>query len=141
MPGALETIRHATAAGWHVFVVTNQSGVARGLYDEAAVRTLLDWIGDEARRIGGTIDDTRYCPFHPEATVPAYRAVSDWRKPAPGMLLDLIRAWELDPARCVMIGDQPTDLAAAAAAGYRGPFVPRWEICCHLLRPILDKVA
>lgn len=118
--GALDTIRHATETGWHVFVVTNQSGVARGYYDEAAVRGLLGWIGDEARRHGGTIDDSRYCPFHPEASVPAYRAHSDWRKPAPGMLLDLIRAWELDPARCVMIGDQDTDVAAAEAAGIAG---------------------
>ena len=66
-----DAIRHATQAGWHVFVVTNQSGVARGYYDEAAVRDLLDWMADEARRAGGTIDDTRYCPFHEEAAVDA----------------------------------------------------------------------
>lgn len=115
--GAREAIVHATRAGWHVFIVTNQSGVARGKYDESAVLDLLGWIGDEARAMGGTVDDARYCPFHPDAPVAAYRALSDWRKPAPGMLLDLIRAWELDPARCLMIGDQDTDLRAAAAAG------------------------
>ncbi len=114
---ARDAIRAASEAGWHVFVVTNQSGVARGMYDEAAVRHLLDWMADEARRAGGTIDDMRYCPYHPEASVPAYRRDSDWRKPAPGMLLDLMRAWGVDPAASVMIGDQPTDLAAAAAAG------------------------
>ena len=124
MPGALEAIRYATEAGWHVFVVTNQSGVARGHYDEAAVLDLMDWIADEARRAGGTIDDFRYCPYHEEAAVEAYRRASDWRKPAPGMLLDLIGAWELDPARCVMIGDQPTDMAAAAAAGVAGYLFP-----------------
>ena len=117
MPGALDTIRCATQAGWHVFVVTNQSGVARGYYDEAAVRDLLDWMADEARRAGGTIDDARYCPYHEDATVDAYRQAHPWRKPEPGMLLDLISKWELDPSRCVMIGDQPTDMAAAAAAG------------------------
>ncbi len=116
MPGAREAIRMATDAGWHVFVVTNQSGVARGHYDEAAVAALHAWMTDEVRRTGGTIDDIRYCPFHEDATVPAYRRASDWRKPAPGMLLDLIRAWELDPARCVLIGDQATDIAAANAA-------------------------
>ncbi len=120
MPGALDAIRYATEAGWHVFVVTNQSGVARGHYDEAAVRDLLDWMANEARRIGGTIDDARYCPFHDEAVLDAYHRASDWRKPAPGMLLDLIRAWELDPVRCVMIGDQPSDMAAAAGAGVPG---------------------
>jgi D,D-heptose 1,7-bisphosphate phosphatase len=124
MPGALEAIRYATEAGWHVFVVTNQSGVARGHYDEAAVRDLLGWMANEARRAGGTIDDARYCPFHDEAVIDAYHRASDWRKPEPGMLLDLIRAWELDPPRCVMIGDQPTDMAAAAAAGVPGRLFP-----------------
>jgi D-glycero-D-manno-heptose 1,7-bisphosphate phosphatase len=120
MPGAREAIRAASEAGWHVFVITNQSGVARGLYDEAAVAALHCWMADEVRRAGGTIDDIRYCPFHPDGVVAAYRRVSDWRKPAPGMLLDLMRAWELDAARCVLIGDQESDMAAAAAAGISG---------------------
>jgi D,D-heptose 1,7-bisphosphate phosphatase len=124
MPGALEAIRYVTQARWHVFVVTNQSGVARGHYDEAAVRDLLDWMADEARRAGGTIDDVRYCPFHEEAVLDAYHRASDWRKPGPGMVVDLIRTWELDPARGVMIGDQPTDMAAAAAAGVPGHLFP-----------------
>ena len=135
-PGALDTIRHATQSGWHVFVVTNQSGVARGYYDEQAVRDLLDWMSDEARRAGGTIDDTRYCPFHEAAIVEAYRRAHPWRKPEPGMLLDLIRAWELDPARCVMIGDQPTDMAAAAAAGIPGHMFPGGNLL-DFARPIL----
>jgi D,D-heptose 1,7-bisphosphate phosphatase len=117
MPGVRAAIRHATQAGWHVFVVTNQSGVARGFYTEADLGALHAWMVDEVRRERGTIDDIRYCPYHPDGTVVAYRRQSDWRKPAPGMLLDLIRVWELDPARCMMIGDQKSDLAAAAAAG------------------------
>jgi len=117
MPGARMAIRHATEAGWHVFVVTNQAGVARGRYTEADVAALHRWMADEVRRARGTLDDIRYCPFHPEASVAAYRRASDWRKPAPGMLLDLIGQWELDPARCLLIGDQATDLDAAAAAG------------------------
>jgi D-glycero-D-manno-heptose 1,7-bisphosphate phosphatase len=140
IPGALGTIRHATASGWHVFIVTNQSGVARGFYDEAAVNDLLNWIADEARRHGGTIDDARYCPFHPGAVVPAYRAISDWRKPGPGMLRDLIRAWELDPARCVMIGDQPTDIEAAAAAGVEGHLF-RGGNLLSFAQPILEKFS
>lgn len=120
IPGALEAIRMATDAGWQVFVVTNQSGIARGLYTEDDAAALLDWIADEARRQGGTIDDTRFCPYHPAATVAAYRRASDWRKPAPGMILNLIADWRLDPARCVLVGDQSTDMEAAAAAGIAG---------------------
>jgi D-glycero-D-manno-heptose 1,7-bisphosphate phosphatase len=117
IPGAKAAVRRATEAGWHVFVVTNQSGVARGLYDEAAVADLHRWMCEEIRREGGNIDDIRYCPYHTDGTVDAYRRESDWRKPAPGMILDLMRAWELAPERCLMVGDQPTDIAAAEAAG------------------------
>jgi len=118
--GALEAIAAATRAGWHVFVVTNQSGIARGLYDEAAFDTLMRWLSDRVLAAGGTIDDMRYCPYRPDATVDAYRRDSDWRKPAPGMILDLLTRWELDPAQCVLVGDQPSDLAAACAAGVPG---------------------
>jgi D-glycero-D-manno-heptose 1,7-bisphosphate phosphatase len=137
---ALDAIRYATQAGWHVFVVTNQSGVARGLYDEAAVQHLLGWIADHARDAGGTIDDWRYCPYHPDATIDAYRRTHPWRKPEPGMLLDLIRAWEVDPARAVMIGDQPSDLAAAAAAGVTGHLFPGGNLL-SFIQPILDNAA
>jgi len=138
MPGAVAAIRAATEAGWHVFVVTNQSGVARGLYDEAALRDLHDWMTDAIRCAGGTIDDIRYCPFHEDADLPAYRRASDWRKPGPGMILDLIRVWELDPARCVLVGDQPSDLAAAAAAGIAGQLFTGGNLADGVL-PILRR--
>lgn len=115
--GAREAIARATNAGWHVFIVTNQAGVARGYYAEADAQALMAWVADEIRLFGGTVDDLRYCPFHPEGSAAGYRAMSDWRKPAPGMILDLLRAWELETDRCVMVGDQETDRSAARAAG------------------------
>nr|WP_294516138.1 HAD-IIIA family hydrolase [uncultured Rhodopila sp.] len=138
--GAREAIRHATDAGWHVFIVTNQSGVARGLYDEDAVRTLLGWIADEARAAGGTIDDVRYCPYHPDGTDDAYRRAHPWRKPEPGMLLDLIRCWDLDPARAIMIGDQESDMRAAADAGVAGYLFQEKNLLAFL-DPIMEKDA
>ena len=118
--GAEDAIRMATEAGWHVFVVTNQSGIARGYYDVSEVDDLHAWVGDAVRQRGGTIDDVRIAPHHPEAVRPEFRQDSDWRKPKPGMVLDLLRAWRLDPRRCIMVGDQATDVAAAAAAGMPG---------------------
>lgn len=138
--GALEAIRYATASGWQVFIVTNQSGVARGYYDEAAVRDLLDWVADEARAAGGTIDDARYCPYHPDGTIETYRQRHPWRKPLPGMLLDLMEAWEIDPARAVLVGDQETDMQAAAAAGITGHLF-RGGNLLSFVRPILDNRA
>jgi D,D-heptose 1,7-bisphosphate phosphatase len=138
--GALEAIGLATAAGCHVFVVTNQSGVARGLYDEAAVRDLLVWLADQARSAGGTVDDARYCPFHPDAILPAYRRHSDWRKPGAGMLLDLMHAWQLDPARCLLVGDKASDLQAAEAAGMRGFLFPGGDLA-DFVRPLLALLA
>jgi D-glycero-D-manno-heptose 1,7-bisphosphate phosphatase len=137
VPGAREAVAEATARGWHVFVVTNQSGIARGKYAESDLAALHAWMADEIRAAGGTVDDIRHCPFHVDATVPAYRAVSDWRKPAPGMLLDLLRAWELDPARCVMVGDQATDVAAGEAAGMRAHRFPGGDLRAFLA-PILE---
>ena len=136
--GAREAMRDATDGGCHVFVVTNQSGVARGHYDEAAVVALHRWMTDEVRCAGGTIDDIRYCPFHPDAVVPAYRCSSDWRKPAPGMLLDLMRAWELDPDRCLFVGDQDTDMEAAISAGINGIRF-RGGNLADFIRPILGE--
>lgn len=134
--GAEAAIAAATNAGWHVFIVTNQSGVARGYYDEAAIEALHSEIVDRLHRHGGTIDDTRHCPYHPAARHPNYRCRSDWRKPAPGMLLDLMRAWRLDPARCVMVGDQPSDLAAAHAAGIAGHHFPGGNLA-RFVAPLL----
>jgi D,D-heptose 1,7-bisphosphate phosphatase len=139
-PGVLEATSAAAGAGWHVFVVTNQSGVARGYYDEAAVNALHAWMVSEVRQAGGTIDDIRYCPYHEDAAVPAYRRASDWRKPAPGMLLDLMSAWELDPERCIMIGDQETDMAAARAAGMAGRRFTGGNLA-EFVRPILETFA
>jgi len=112
--------------------------VARGFYTEDAVRDLLAWIAAECRLAGGRIDDFRYCPFHPEATVEAYRRDSDWRKPAPGMLLDLMRAWDLQPKHCAMIGDQPSDMEAALRAGMRGHLFPGGDLLAFV-RTVLEE--
>ncbi len=120
MDGAREAIRALNDKGYLVFIVTNQAGVARGLYSEADVHSLHAHVRDELRKFGAHIDDIRYCPYHVDAVMPAYRKDSDWRKPKPGMLLDLMASWCVKREASCLIGDQPTDLAAAQAAGIRG---------------------
>jgi D,D-heptose 1,7-bisphosphate phosphatase len=145
IPGAIEAVRAATEAGWHVFVVTNQSGIARGLYTEAEMHALHAWMADTLRRHGGTIDDVRHCPFHPQAVLPEWRGASPDRKPQPGMILDLLRAWRLNPADCILVGDQPTDMQAAAAAGMPGHLFqttgPAGGNLEAFVRPLLQRRA
>lgn len=122
--GAAAAVGAVNAAGYFAFVVTNQSGVARGLYEERHVDALHQWMADELAKHGAHIDAFEYCPYHPEAVVERYRRASPRRKPAPGMITDLLERYPVDLSRSLLIGDKPSDLEAAAAAGVRGFLFP-----------------
>jgi D-glycero-D-manno-heptose 1,7-bisphosphate phosphatase len=118
--GAREAIKVANDADYFVFVVTNQSGVARGLYEENRVEALHQVMIDELAKIGAHVDAFEYCPYHPEALIERYRQASPRRKPAPGMINDLLERFPVELSRSILIGDKPTDLEAARAAGIAG---------------------
>jgi len=120
MPGAADAIRACNRAGLFVFVVTNQSGVARGYYDVEAVEELHRHMARILAAQDARIDDIRYCPHLPGGDVAAFAMDCECRKPAPGMIHDLLNTWPVDPAHAFLIGDKPSDVAAARAAGIAG---------------------
>lgn len=118
--GAIEAVSLCRRAGYRVFVVTNQSGVARGYFSVEDVERLHDHMKAAFGCEDALIDDIRFCPHHEAGSVPAYSARCDWRKPGPGMLIDLMRCWPTDRDRSFLIGDKTSDVEAAAAAGLNG---------------------
>ncbi|TFV80674.1 HAD-IIIA family hydrolase [Bradyrhizobium frederickii] len=118
--GAREAVKAVNDAGYFAFVITNQSGVARGYYEEHHVVTLHRWMADQMAEVGAHIDAFEYCPDHPDGTVTRYCRVSDRRKPAPGMITDLARRFPIDMTRSMVIGDKESDMEAARAAGLAG---------------------
>ena len=121
--GAREAVKAVNDAGYFAFVVTNQSGVARGFYEESHVHALHRWMADEMATIGAHIDAFEYCPDHPDGTVERYSRVSIRRKPGPGMITDLLGRFSVNTDDSILIGDKPSDLEAARAAGLQGPLL------------------
>ncbi len=121
LPGAADAIRRMRAAGHRVVIVSNQSGIARGLLDEAVLAKVQARLEELLEREGASLDGAYYCPFldGPEAVVEAYRRNSELRKPRPGMLFQAARELGIDLKKSWMIGDSPSDVAAGQRAGCR----------------------
>jgi D-glycero-D-manno-heptose 1,7-bisphosphate phosphatase len=122
-PYTIDAVRLLNRAGYAVIVATNQSGVARGLFDESFVASTHDRLGSMLETGGARVDKWYYCPHHPEGIVDEYRQACDCRKPRPGMLLHAARIMDLDLSRSFGIGDKWHDVEAAAAAGAKGILV------------------
>lgn len=118
--GVVDCLKTFRSRGYRIFIVTNQSGIARNFYTEAEMQALHDWMRTQWRQAGTDVDAVYHCPFHEEGENPAYRQVSDDRKPRPGMLLRAMAAFPTDKSLSFMIGDKLSDVQAAENAGIRG---------------------
>jgi D-glycero-D-manno-heptose 1,7-bisphosphate phosphatase len=112
--GAIDSVRRLSDGGFALVVVSNQAGVARGLFTEEAVvavnRRIAKLLGEHSSKVEGWY----WCPHHPDFTGPC-----DCRKPAPGMLVDAARDLDLDLTRSWLVGDHGSDVEAARRAGAR----------------------
>ena len=121
IPGAAEAVKRLNAAGYVVVIVTNQSGVARGLFTEDQMKAFNALIVRRLAARGAVIGAVYACPFHADALDERYRHPDHPdRKPNPGMILRAIADHNIDPAKSFMIGDQPSDMEAARRAGVTG---------------------
>lgn len=112
LDGIFELCRRFQSRDYRIIVVTNQSGIARGMYSEEDFSRLTFWMIETFEKEGITIDQVYHCPHHPDITGPC-----ECRKPKPGMLLEAKKAFELDMKASVMIGDKERDIEAAINAG------------------------
>lgn len=120
VPGIFALVAEAAARGYLVIVVTNQAGIARGLYDEAAFLDYTAWMHRQFARRGTPLLATYWCPHHPEAGIGEYRIACGCRKPQPGMLQAAIADFGLDAGASLLLGDHDSDVLAAKRAGVAG---------------------
>jgi D-glycero-D-manno-heptose 1,7-bisphosphate phosphatase len=122
-PYATDAVRLLNRGGYKVIVITNQSGVGRGMYSEEFVRRTHELMTARLAAGGARVDGYYYCPHHPDSTLDRYRIDCDCRKPAPGMLRQAASELRLDLSRSFTVGDKWTDVAVGAAAGAKGILV------------------
>jgi len=119
--GAREAVRMLNESGHLVVVATNQAGVARGYYDEAAVHAFHAHMAEQLAEAGAHVDAFYHCPYHEDGQVPQYRqAGHPDRKPNPGMLLKAMADLPIQREGSFLVGDRDSDMGAARAAGLPG---------------------
>lgn len=115
--GVFNAVKKCKDMGYLLVLVTNQSGIARGMFTEEQFETLTEWMDWNFAENDIDFDGIYYCPHHPEATVEQYKEECDCRKPSPGMFMSAQSFLDIDMENSVMIGDKKEDMMAAQAAG------------------------
>lgn len=121
MPNAIEAIRYINQKQIYVFVITNQSGIARGYYEEEDVKQLHQWMNEELAKYDAHIDDFFYCPHYEKGNVAKYAILCNCRKPKTGLIEQAFSKYDdIDRQNSIMIGDKLSDVECAENAGLRG---------------------
>lgn len=116
---APEAIKFLNENGYHVFIITNQSGISRGFYSEKDVESLHDFINKELNKKSAHIDDFFYSPFHPDFSIRKYENYAHLRKPDTGMLELANKKWEIDKNSSFMVGDKEIDVECGKRFGIK----------------------
>lgn len=106
--------------GYDIYVVTNQSGIARGYFTLEQMKSLHEFMNDDLSHKGVQIKKFYYCPHLKDGKVKEYAVDCDCRKPKPGLILQCLEENNLQASDCIMIGDKPRDVECAEAAGVKG---------------------
>jgi D-glycero-D-manno-heptose 1,7-bisphosphate phosphatase len=132
--------------GYLLVVVTNQSGIARGMYTEDDFHSLTEWMDWNFADKGVELDGIYYCPHHSENGIGEYKQDCDCRKPKPGMINDAANFLKIDLSESVMVGDKADDMRAAIAAGVGTRILVRSgkavdDAGIELASTVLDSIA
>ena len=122
-PWAAEAVRRINVSGWLAIVITNQSGIARGMYSEKTLDAIHSRMIHELAREGARIDAVYYCPHHPDVGDSRYRIECECRKPRTALLEKASREHRINLAGSYVIGDKASDIKLAENAGARGALV------------------
>jgi D-glycero-D-manno-heptose 1,7-bisphosphate phosphatase len=125
LPGAVAALRLLQLAGYLLVVITNQSGIARGLYSEGDYLALTVHMRERLAAAGVSLAAVEYCPHLPDAPLERYRRECDCRKPKPGMLARARSALDIEPGASFLVGDRLSDIEAGRAAGIGRCFLVR----------------
>lgn len=122
LKGALSSIKYLTKNKVKIFIITNQSGIARGYFDISHLEMFHNYLKKEIKKSGGKITEIFYSPYHPKGKIKKFRKKSNLRKPGNGMLLRALKKYNLKPDECFMIGDSFVDKVASKKTNIKFSF-------------------
>lgn len=117
LPGVEQALVKLQALDMALVIITNQSGIGRGYYDETAFHRLMQRFAQHLEQYNVQLAGVYFCPHHPDRAAGEYLQACDCRKPAPGMITRACEELELEPAQSIMVGDKPSDVEAGRRAG------------------------